>query len=117
MLQIGIIGYGYWGPNLVRNFSVANGSQVSMVCDMNKQSLSKAKKAYPQVRFTSDVNELIKDPEVNAVAIATPVFTHFELAKKAFAHTAAYDTAIAAYWKTVAPEAVRGTYRLEPITA
>ena len=83
MLQMGIIGYGYWGPNLVRNFSVANGSQVSMVCDMNKQSLSKAKKAYPQVRFTSDVNELIKDPEVNAVAIATPVFTHFELAKKA----------------------------------
>ena len=54
-----------------------------MVCDMNQQSLKKVKKAYPQVRVTTDCNELIKDPEVDAVAIATPVFTHYELAKKA----------------------------------
>lgn len=82
MLRIGVIGYGYWGPNIVRNFNTANGSQVVMVCDMNQQSLKKVKKAYPDIRVTSDSIELIKDPEVDAVAIATPVFTHYELAKK-----------------------------------
>ncbi len=82
MLRMGIIGYGYWGPNLVRNFSTANGSEVVMVCDMNNQSLKKVQKTYPQVRVTQDVNELIKDPEIDAVAIATPVFTHFALAKQ-----------------------------------
>ncbi len=82
MLRIGAIGYGYWGPNLVRNFSTANGSQVTMVCDMNQQALKKVKKAYPGIRVTADCQELIKDPEVDAVAIATPVFTHYELAKK-----------------------------------
>jgi predicted dehydrogenase len=83
MIRVGVIGYGYWGPNIVRNFSSANGAQVTMVCDLNQQSLKKVKKAFPQVRVTSDYNELIKDPEVDAVAIATPVFTHFELAQKA----------------------------------
>jgi predicted dehydrogenase len=82
MLRIGVIGYGYWGPNIVRNFSTADGSQVTMVCDINQQSLKKVKKAFPQMRVTTDCNELIKDPEVDAVAIATPVFTHYELAQK-----------------------------------
>jgi predicted dehydrogenase len=82
MLRIGVIGYGYWGPNLVRNFSTANGSQVVMVCDINQQNLKKVRKAYPQIRVTTDCNELIKDPEIDAVAIATPVFTHHELARK-----------------------------------
>jgi predicted dehydrogenase len=83
MIRIGVIGYGYWGPNIVRNFSTASGSQVVMVCDMNQQTLKKVTKAYPHVRVTSDCDELIKDPEVDAVAIVTPVFTHYELAKKA----------------------------------
>jgi predicted dehydrogenase len=82
MLRMGIIGYGYWGPNLVRNFSTANGSDVVMVCDMNSQTLKKVQKAYPRIRVTQDVNELIKDPEIDAVAIATPVFTHSALAKQ-----------------------------------
>jgi len=83
MLRIGVIGYGYWGPNVVRNFSIASGSQVTMVCDMNQQSLKKVKKTYPQVRVTTDCGDLIKDPKVDAVAIATPVFTHYEFAKMA----------------------------------
>jgi predicted dehydrogenase len=83
MLRIGAIGYGYWGPNIVRNFSMANEAQVTMVCDMNQQTLKKVKKIHPQMRVTTDVKELIKDPEVDAVAIATPVFTHYELAKMA----------------------------------
>ncbi|TSA44594.1 MAG: gfo/Idh/MocA family oxidoreductase [Deltaproteobacteria bacterium] len=85
MIRIGVIGYGYWGPNVVRNFNIANGSQVTMVCDMNQQSLKKVKKTYPHVRITTDCGELIKDPKVDAVAIATPVFTHYEFAKMALA--------------------------------
>lgn len=83
MLRIGVIGYGYWGPNIVRNFSAANGSEVTMVCDMNQQNLKKVKKAYPQINVTDNIDELIKNPEVDAIAIATPVFTHHDLAKKA----------------------------------
>ena len=83
MLRIGVIGYGYWGPNIVRNFSTANGSEVKMVCDMNQQTLKKVKKAYPQINVTDNIDELIKNPEVDAIAIATPVFTHHDLAKKA----------------------------------
>lgn len=82
MLNIGIMGYGYWGPNLARNFSAANGSQLAMICDMNEQVLNKVKKAYPQIRVTKDCDEMINDPEVDAIAIATPVFTHYEIAKK-----------------------------------
>jgi predicted dehydrogenase len=82
MLRMGVIGYGYWGPNIVRNFSTADLSQVTMVCDMNQKTLKKVKKAYPHIKVTADCDELIKDPEVDAVAIATPVFTHYELAKK-----------------------------------
>lgn len=83
MLRIGAVGYGYWGPNIVRNFSMANESQVTMVCDMNSQVLKKVKKAHPHIRVTTDCATMIKDPEVDAVAIATPVFTHYELAKMA----------------------------------
>lgn len=84
MLRMGVIGYGYWGPNIVRNFSSANGSSVTAVCDMNAQTLkNKVKKAYPHLKTTTEIDEIIKDPEVDAIAIATPVFTHFELGKKA----------------------------------
>lgn len=83
MLRVGVIGYGYWGPNIVRNFSTGNDSQVTMICDMNHNILKKVKKAHPLVRVTADSSELIRDPEVDAVAIVTPVFTHYELAKSA----------------------------------
>ena len=82
MLRIGVIGYGYWGPNVVRNFSTANGSEVTMVCDMSQQTLKKVNKAYPQISVTDNIDELIKSPDVDAIAIATPVFTHHDLAKK-----------------------------------
>ena len=83
MIRVGLIGYGYWGPNLVRNFNASEGSQVDMVCDMSQQSLKKVRKSYPNMKVTTDSNELIKDPTIDVVAIATPVFTHYELAKKA----------------------------------
>jgi predicted dehydrogenase len=83
MIRVGIIGYGYWGPNLVRNFNTAEGSQVHTVCDMNQQSLKKVRKSYPDLNTTTDSEALIKNPDIDVVAIATPVFTHYELAKKA----------------------------------
>jgi len=83
MLRMGVIGYGYWGPNIVRNFNTANGSEVTMVCDINQPTLKKIKKAYPQINVTDNIDELIKSPDVDAIAIATPVFTHHDLAKKA----------------------------------
>ncbi len=82
-MNVGVIGYGYWGPNIVRNFHSANGAQVSMVCDMNQQALKKLKKIYPDIQVTTSIDELISSPDVDAVAVITPVFTHYELAKKA----------------------------------
>jgi predicted dehydrogenase len=83
MIRVGLIGYGYWGPNLVRNFNAAEGSQIEMICDMSQQSLKKVRKSYPNIKVTADSNELIKDPTIDVVAVATPVFTHYELAKRA----------------------------------
>ena len=83
MIRLGVIGYGYWGPNIVRNFNSAEGSRVACICDMNQKSLKKVLKLYPGMKTTSDFKELIRDPDIDAVAIATPVFTHFALAKMA----------------------------------
>lgn len=83
MLRIGVIGYGYWGPNLVRNFYEAPGAQVSCVSDMRGDRLAVLNARYPTVRTTLDARELIEDPSIDAVAIATPVSTHFELALRA----------------------------------
>jgi predicted dehydrogenase len=83
MINIGVVGYGYWGPNIVRNFNASNGASVISVCDKNSKVLRNIKKTYPSVQTTSDYNKVIISPDIDAVAIVTPVFTHFELAKKA----------------------------------
>ncbi len=83
MIHIGVIGYGYWGPNIVRNFNSTEGSTVVSICDANPDRLKQAKMAYPNIKLTSEVSELIASPEIYAVAVVTPVFTHFDLAKKA----------------------------------
>ncbi|HEU4691568.1 MAG TPA: Gfo/Idh/MocA family oxidoreductase [Vicinamibacterales bacterium] len=80
MIRIGVIGYGYWGPNLVRNFAELASARVTVVCDRRPERLALAARRYPGVRTTKDPVELIKDPSVDAVVIATPVFHHFELA-------------------------------------
>lgn len=82
-MKIAIIGYGYWGPNLVRNFSLAENSEVSWVFDLSEKQLDRVKKSYPNIKTTTNYQDILHDPETDAVAIATPVFTHFELAKKA----------------------------------
>jgi predicted dehydrogenase len=83
MLNIGVVGYGYWGPNIVRNFNAIDGAKVISLCDLNEGSLGKARKIYPAMATSTDVNDVLSSKDIDAVAIITPVFTHFELAKKA----------------------------------
>jgi predicted dehydrogenase len=86
MLNVGVIGYGYWGPNIVRNLQNLNTASVVGICDKSEASLQRAKRAYPGIQVTTDCSELILSPDVDAVAIVTPVWTHYELAKKALSN-------------------------------
>ncbi len=80
---IAVIGCGYWGPNLVRNFAEMPGARVVAVSDLQSARLGTIAARYPGVRTTTDHRELLRDPAVEAVAIATPVSTHYELARQA----------------------------------
>jgi predicted dehydrogenase len=80
MIGIGVIGYGYWGPNLVRNFSDVPESRVVAVSDMRSDRLAEAQRRYPSVKTSSDYRDLLGDPSIDAIVLATPVSTHFELA-------------------------------------
>lgn len=79
MIRIAVIGYGYWGPNLVRNFMEAPGSTVVAVCDQRPERLAALQVRYPTVRTTTNAGELFADTKVDAIVIATPVSSHFEL--------------------------------------
>ena len=83
MLRMGVVGYGYWGPNIVRNFYSLQGTTVSIICDRDESSRRRAQQAFPHIRVTSDYNEILQARDIEAVAIVTPVSTHFPLAKKA----------------------------------
>jgi len=80
MITIGIIGCGYWGPNLARNFIALPGCRVKTVCDTSEARLSHIRSLYPNVETTTESVRLIKDTEIDAIVIATPVRYHFELA-------------------------------------
>jgi predicted dehydrogenase len=77
---IGVIGYGYWGPNLVRNFANSELSRVLGVSDLDPEKLAVGKRLYPKIATTSDFQDLLQNREIDAVAIATPVHTHYDLA-------------------------------------
>jgi predicted dehydrogenase len=83
VIGIGIIGYGYWGPNLLRNFCEVPGCRVIAVSDLREARLAQVRSRYPAVTTTTSAEDLIKDPQVDAVVIATPVCTHFDLAMQA----------------------------------
>jgi predicted dehydrogenase len=83
MIRVGIIGYGYWGPRIARNFHGLNGCELSVICDKSPESLRRAKQAFPEVSVTCDLEEVLSSPCIDAVAVITPVWTHFELAKAA----------------------------------
>lgn len=79
MIGIGIIGYGYWGPNLARCFSETADSRVVAISDLSSSALARATRRHPDARATRDWTDLMADPRIDAVVIATPVRTHFEL--------------------------------------
>ena len=79
-IRVGVIGYGYWGPNLVRNLSESPGFDVAVVSDRRPQRLAQAKLRHPMVTTTTDCNEIFASPAIDAVVIVTPVSTHFDLA-------------------------------------
>ena len=83
MITIGVIGYGYWGPNIVRNFQSLELGCVKSVSDLNPKVLAKAKKAYPTINATTDFHEILRSPDLDAVAVITPVATHYPLVKEA----------------------------------
>jgi predicted dehydrogenase len=83
MIGIGVVGYGYWGPNLVRNLCDIPAARLRWVCDLKTERLAGVRSRYPSVDITEDYNELLNDPKVDAIAIATPVASHFRMAMKA----------------------------------
>ena len=71
MIRVGVIGYGYWGPNVVRNFFAVDQTRVEMLCDTNPSALARAKKNYPGLEVTTDPDEILKSPNIDAVAVVT----------------------------------------------
>jgi len=86
VVRVGVIGYGYWGPNIVRNLSGLENCELAAVCDKNPVALKRVTRAYPGVHATTDFTEVLRSPDIDAVAVVTPVWTHFELAKAALNH-------------------------------
>ena len=83
MPGVGVIGYGYWGPNLVRNFMSDTAWRVVSVCDRSESRLAEVGRLYPTITTTRNPEDLFRNPSIDAIAIATPVATHFELAMAA----------------------------------
>src|SRR5260370_5357083 len=83
MLKFGVIGYGYWGPNIVRNLRNLDGCQVVGVCDLSAAARKRIQHAHAGIPMYADANELLISPEVDAIAVITPVWTHYELTKAA----------------------------------
>ena len=81
MINVGIIGYGYWGPNVARNFYACKGANLISICDLSKSRLNLAESTYPSIKVFSDPKDLISSKDIDAVAVVTPVFTHYELGK------------------------------------
>jgi predicted dehydrogenase len=79
-LRIAVVGLGYWGPNLARNFNAIPGCELAWLCDASPDSLARVGASFPAARLTAEVGEVLADPSVDAVALATPVPTHADLA-------------------------------------
>jgi predicted dehydrogenase len=82
-ITVGILGAGYWGPNLIRSFAETPGCEVRYVCDLRPELLAKISKRFHQVKVSTRFDDLLNDPEVDAIVIATPAATHAELAMRA----------------------------------
>lgn len=82
MLNIAVVGCGYWGPNLVRNFTSLSECNVAKICDKDEGRIEHLVSLYPNLKGTSDIDEVLNDGEIGAIAIATPLKSHFEMAKR-----------------------------------
>lgn len=82
MISIAIIGYGYWGPNIVRNLSLIPNATITWACDVNPKTLTGVTRLYPAVKTTKNIADVLKDQTVDAVIIATPTTTHFSIARE-----------------------------------
>jgi predicted dehydrogenase len=83
LLKFGVIGYGYWGPNIVRNLNLIDRVKIAAICDKSQFALASAAKAYPNVKTTSNYRDIVSAKDIDVVVIVTPVLTHFTLAKEA----------------------------------
>src|SRR5271166_5829008 len=83
MIKFAVIGYGYWGPNIVRNLRTLEGCEVVGICDQSSAARKRIHAAHPGIPVHSDSHELVQSPEVDAIAVITPVWTHYELTKAA----------------------------------
>jgi predicted dehydrogenase len=82
-ISVGVVGCGYWGPNLIRNFAENEQAELRWVCDKDARHLSKVARRYPAARAATDYEELLSDPRLDAVVVVTPVATHFEFTRRA----------------------------------
>ena len=82
LTNIGVIGCGYWGPNLLRNFAENESAQLRWICDLDEQRLASMSRRYPMAQTTTDYRAVINDGAVDAVAVVTPVATHYRIAKE-----------------------------------
>lgn len=83
MLKIGVVGYGYWGPNIVRNFNAIEDVKVVSVCDKKQDLQKKLNKIYPDIQFCTESSEITSSKEIDVVAVVSPVSTHYQIAKDA----------------------------------
>jgi len=83
LVRMGVIGYGYWGPNVARNIHNLDSCQIVSICDKNPASLRRASRSFSGVELTTDISEVLTSPQIDAIAVVTPVWTHFELARAA----------------------------------
>ncbi len=81
MIKVSVVGVGYWGPNLIRNFVSNPHTHIEMVCDVKPERLEYITRLYPSLKTTTDYRDLVSRPDVDLVAICTPVFTHYEIAR------------------------------------
>jgi predicted dehydrogenase len=83
MVRVGVIGYGYWGPVVARNFHSADECQVAAICDKSPAAQTRAGRSFPGIRITGDVQDIVRSTDIDVVAVITPVWTHYEFAKAA----------------------------------
>lgn len=85
-LNVAVVGCGYWGPNLIRNFNQLPGCSMNICCDLDNEALVRMKSLYPNIETTTKLDDILNDSSIDAVAIATPVYTHLDLSKKCLEH-------------------------------